>query len=277
MIQHSSDGGITWAEQTSNTDIPFFGVHFLNESIGWVVGMDIYHTTNGGSDWIKQTDGIATEYDVDFADLNHGKTCGVNGIIYGTTNGGTSWIKQTLQDSAGDLRGVTMIDENNCWVVGGGRFRKTTDGGVTWITQSAGSYLLNDITFTDINNGWVVGDDGIILHTTNGGVSFVEEEQINEIPTEFLLSQNYPNPFNPTTNIQYAVSSRQFVTLKVYDKLGREVATLVSEEKPAGEYEVVFDGSLLTSGVYLYRLTAGDPSTSSGQKFCETKKLVLLK
>jgi hypothetical protein len=65
--------------------------------------------------------------------------------------------------------------------------------------------------------------------------------------------------------------------LKVYDLLGREVATLVNEEKPAGSYEVEFDGDGLTSGIYFYQLRAGDPSTGSGQSFVETKKMVLLK
>ena len=71
---------------------------------------------------------------------------------------------------------------------------------------------------------------------------------------KFHLFQNYPNPFNPVTSIQYAVSSMQFVTLKVYDFLGREIATLVNEEKPAGEYEVEFDGGNLSSGIYFYQI-----------------------
>ena len=92
-----------------------------------------------------------------------------------------------------------------------------------------------------------------------------------EIPfvNEFSLSQNYPNPFNPTTSLQLAIGSRQFVTLKVYDLLGREIATLVNEEKPAGEYEVEFDATGLQSGVYFYTLRAGS--------FVESKKLLLLK
>jgi hypothetical protein len=85
------------------------------------------------------------------------------------------------------------------------------------------------------------------------GVTSVDDDF--QIPTEFVLYQNYPNPFNPSTSIQYAVSSMQFVTLKVYDLLGREVATLVNEEKPVGRYEVEFsagsfgDASGLSSGV----------------------------
>ena len=80
----------------------------------------------------------------------------------------------------------------------------------------------------------LLGASGTILHTTNGGVTFIEDENNFTQTKEFLLKQNYPNPFNPSTSIQYAISSTQFVTLKVYDLLGREVATLVNEEKTAG-------------------------------------------
>ena len=99
----------------------------------------------------------------------------------------------------------------------------------------------------------------------------------------FELQQNFPNPFNPSTSIQYTISSTQFVTLKVYDVLGKEVATLVNEEKPAGSYEVKFNSveplhtTSLPSGVYFYQLRAGDPSTSTGQSFVETKKMILMK
>jgi len=85
----------------------------------------------------------------------------------------------------------------------------------------------------------------------------------------FELQQNYPNPFNPVTSIQYAIGSRQFVTLKIYDVLGKEVATLVNEEKPSGHYEINFNASNLASGIYYYQLRAGE--------FVETKKMTLLK
>ncbi|MFZ1517221.1 MAG: T9SS type A sorting domain-containing protein [Ignavibacteriaceae bacterium] len=86
---------------------------------------------------------------------------------------------------------------------------------------------------------------------------------------KYELTQNYPNPFNPTTSIQYAISSKQFVTLKVYNLLGREVATLVNENKEAGSYEINFNASKLPSGVYLYKLQAGE--------FIQTKKMTLVK
>jgi len=85
----------------------------------------------------------------------------------------------------------------------------------------------------------------------------------------FFLSQNYPNPFNPTTRIQYAVISRQLVSLKIYDVLSDELATLVNEEKPAGTYEVEFNATGLPSGVYFYQLRAGS--------YIETKKMIILK
>jgi hypothetical protein len=85
----------------------------------------------------------------------------------------------------------------------------------------------------------------------------------------FYLSQNYPNPFNPSTSIQYAVSNMQFVSIKVYDILGNDIANLVHEEKPAGEYKVEFNGTGLPSGIYFYQLRAGN--------FVETKKMVLLR
>ena len=89
------------------------------------------------------------------------------------------------------------------------------------------------------------------------------------VPSGFILYQNYPNPFNPSTKIQYAISSRQFVSLRVYDVLGNEIATLVNEEKPAGSYEINFNASGLTSGMYFYSIKVGN--------FSETKKMLLLK
>jgi hypothetical protein len=95
----------------------------------------------------------------------------------------------------------------------------------------------------------------------------VKDEPISEM--QYDLLQNYPNPFNPETNIKYTVKSRGYVTLKVYDILGNEIITLVNEEKPAGNYEVKFNGSGLASGIYIYKLTSGN--------FIKARKLLLLK
>ena len=92
---------------------------------------------------------------------------------------------------------------------------------------------------------------------------------MTELPHEFLLQQNYPNPFNPSTTIRYGLPSRSHVTLAVFNTLGQQVATLVQGEQEAGYHDVHFDASGLASGVYLYRLQAGD--------FVQSLKLTLLR
>ena len=152
---------------------------------------------------------------------------------------------------------------------------------------STGKFTLEVNKPIDIWVGYVVGQGSNALNSisvarnyaqnvqtyfntnfTNGTVSDVNDFSA---VTEYSLSQNYPNPFNPSTRIQYAISSTQFVTLKVYDLLGREVATLVNEEKPAGSYNVEFrmQNLELSSGIYFYKLQAGS--------FVETKKMILIK
>ena len=98
--------------------------------------------------------------------------------------------------------------------------------------------------------------------------SNVVEVSVAEVK-QFGLEQNYPNPFNPVTMINYQLPMNSTVTLKVYDAIGREVATLVNEVKEAGTYSVTFDGSKLSSGLYFYTIKAGN--------FIATKKLTLMK
>jgi hypothetical protein len=130
------------------------------------------------------------------------------------------------------------------------RFRLRTDGGTN-------------------RDGWYVDDIGVFIYT-------IPTEVPNNLESvyKFSLEQNYPNPFNPITKIKYTIPSvgtslMKFVQLKVYDVLGNEVATLVNEEKPAGSYEVEFDASGLSSGIYFYKLQAGS--------FIDTRKMLLLK
>ncbi len=99
----------------------------------------------------------------------------------------------------------------------------------------------------------------------------------SDVPASYSLSQNYPNPFNPTTTITYDMPKSARVTLKVYNVLGQEVVALVDGQQAAGQYSVLFDASNLATGVYFYRLQSGDPSSSSGQSFVQTNKMVLVK
>jgi len=92
---------------------------------------------------------------------------------------------------------------------------------------------------------------------------------LSDIPTEFSLSQNYPNPFNPTTNIEFRIADFGFVTLKIYDMLGRNIATLMNESLPPGVYRRTWDGSGYPSGLYYYRLQTSN--------FLDTKTMTLLK
>jgi hypothetical protein len=95
------------------------------------------------------------------------------------------------------------------------------------------------------------------------------ERNVEQRPGRFVLEQNYPNPFNPSTTISFALPMKSLVTLKVFDVIGREVATIVSEDLAAGNYTRQWSANELSSGVYFYQLSAGS--------FTETKKLFLLK
>ncbi len=150
---------------------------------------------------------------------------------------------------------------------------KTTDGGFSWVNcptpQPSG--FISDIFFINENTGWAVeGNNGNIFKTTTGGCNTVNIViNNNQLPEKNYLHQNYPNPFNPTTNIQFDLPKDGFVSLKIYEISGREVATLVNEFRNAGSYLAGFNASHLSSGVYFYTIKAGS--------FEETKRMVLIK
>ncbi|HSR18956.1 MAG TPA: T9SS type A sorting domain-containing protein, partial [Ignavibacteriaceae bacterium] len=111
--------------------------------------------------------------------------------------------------------------------------------------------------------------DSVLTFFRNNQITGIKEGTDYSLPTEFMIIQNYPNPFNPSTTISYSILTSEFVTLKVFDVLGSEVATLVNEEKPAGSYNVNFNAINLPSGVYLYKFQAGS--------FIQTRKMILMK
>jgi hypothetical protein len=146
-----------------------------------------------------------------------------------------------------------------------GKIFKSTDRGDNWFEQTTGTNNdLKSISFWNDVIGYSVGKDGIILYTSNGGVSSVDKIQQ---PIEYYLHQNYPNPFNPTTYIRYGIAESGYISLKVYDVLGNELITLVNEEKTAGEYMVKFNSKNLASGIYFYELKT--------KEFIQIKKMVL--
>ena len=115
--------------------------------------------------------------------------------------------------------------------------------------------------FVNGSTGWIVGSTGTIYKTTTGGDPLVHlKEGVNVQPDDYYLYQNYPNPFNPVTKINYSLAKNGYVTLRVYDILGRVITTLVNDVKEAGNYIIDFDASELSSGVYYYKLESGDYS-----------------
>ncbi len=155
----------------------------------------------------------------------------------------------------------------------------TYDDQQPWPTQADGNGPTLSLRNPSLDNSLAESWDASIGHGTPGAVndnftSVDDEEEI--LPVEFSLEQNYPNPFNPITHIRYAVADAYYaspvhVTLRVYDILGKEITTLVSDEQSPGIYEVLFDTQSLglSSGIYFYRLNAGS--------FSQTKKFILLK
>ncbi|MCZ6774902.1 MAG: T9SS type A sorting domain-containing protein, partial [Ignavibacteria bacterium] len=199
----------------------------------------------------------------------------INGI-YKSTDAGMSW---TLKTTSG-----VQVAFNNFSIAGARvwslhgvpdpftgyrRMKHSTDLGETWTLQPlAIPEAPTGVSFASQTDGWAI-TARTILHTTTGGVTSVVSPLTLDRPATFRLEQNYPNPFNPSTTIRYQLPKDVYVTLKVYNLLGQEVATLVNEEKGAGSYHVEFDGEGLASGMYLYRIQAGD--------FVDTKRLLLLK
>ncbi len=129
-----------------------------------------------------------------------------------------------------------------------------------------GTDSLNSIT---VSRGFSEAVEGFYKSNFTDIVVSVDDKNTKPVPSSFILYQNYPNPFNPTTKINFVIPKSSVVNLKVYDILGREVATLVNEEKHPGSYEIEFDGSKLSSGVYFYQLNSGS--------FISTKKMLIIK
>ena len=172
-----------------------------------------------------------------------------------SSDGGTTWEgPQLLQD--GKFVSETYAHPAQ-------RLQDNGDG-----TYTAHIVYLEDLTATVSLFAGTASDDPIMYQTMIIGTASGINENSNTV-NSFNLEQNYPNPFNPTTRIKYSVAQRSNVSLKVYDMLGSEVATLVNTTKDAGNYEVNFNASNLASGLYVYKIQAGN--------FTQSKKMMLLK
>jgi len=240
VILKTTNGGSNWAVLSFAAGTGYNSIFFISSNTGITIGVGAAKTTNGGVTWVPKTQNVTTfQHSLYFSSVNTGYSTGFSGNIIKTTNGGETWFRQT-SGTGSDLESV---------------------------------YFLND------NTGFVCGDDGVVLKTTDGGGPPIGIMPVsNQVPANFLLYQNYPNPFNPTTKIRFDVPAPLIppergklvpITLKIFDVRGREVTELVDFDFYPGTYEVEWDGSNHTTGVYFYTLTAGT--------YKETKRMVLLK
>lgn len=195
----------------------------------------------------------------------------------------TSWnqiysqtIIWTETQPAGDVNKLwqttSMSSDGSKLIAGvnGGRLYISINGGSSWTeTQPAGDIDKQWSTTSMSSDGskLIAGVDDGRLYLGESILTGIENDKT--IPGQFILYQNYPNPFNPTTKISYQIPADDFVTLKIFDVLGREAATLINTNQTAGFYEVTFNAANLTSGVYFYKIEAGS--------FSSVKKLLLMK
>ncbi len=286
---YTTNSGVNWLiGQPTGYLVTFYSAFMLNASTGFCAGVNTIFsplwakTTNGGANWTYASfmlnNNEGTLRDIHFFDAQTGVAVSNlwnnQGAFSRTTNGGTNWVTQIYPYG---IFGLDFPSASTGYAAGlNGYIYKSIDGGINWFQQiSNTSAFLKTVDFVDTVNGYAAGDGGIILKTTNGGITAVTKNE-NQIPENFLLSQNYPNPFNPVTKIKFDTplqpspkGREQWVRLVVYDILGREIAPLVNQQLKPGTYDVEWDGSNYPSGVYFYKLTAGD--------FTETRKMIMIK
>jgi len=208
-------------------------------------------------------------YDIQYINSTTGYISGNLGIVVKTTNSGVNW-SYLPTGTITQFPSLYFINENIGYLAGtAGRLFKTTNGGVNWIQQTVGvTDSFYDLEFINYNTGWICGQNGRILKTTNGGSTWIKP--INtEVPESYALRQNFPNPFNQVTKIQFEIPESKFVTLIVYDILGKEIAALVNEKLSPGKYVINFNENGLSSGIYFCKLQTNNYSA--------VKKMVLIR
>ncbi len=204
--------------------------------------------------------------------------------VFRSTNKGTTWsdISSNLPDAPVNAFAVDPVEPSRLYLGNDVGMYVSFNSGQSWWVLGEGLPILpiGDIEIHPTTRELVAGTYGRSMYKIDLNLVPTNVESSEPVVTGFYLEQNYPNPFNPTTKIKYQIplsppllkgesEAGGFVTLKVYDILGNEIATLVNEEKPAGTYEITWYAEQLPSGVYFYKLQAGT--------FIETKKMLLLK
>jgi len=269
----SANQGASWSEINSgftNPAAPIVNTLLINgqDVLAGTTG-GIFLSTDNGTKWTASSSGLPNTDVWALSKYSSKIFAGTSLGLYVSTNGGSSWI-------------LTPLANQNVWALASKDtmlFAATRDSGVYISTDTGAAWVTIDSGLADFNISSLAVNDSNIFAGALGvyvlpfnlifAVPTGIKQLDSKIPNDFALSQNYPNPFNPTTTINFSVRKESFVSIKVYDALGREIATLVNEQKPTGNYKVDFNGSGLASGIYFYRMSAGN--------FTGIKKLVLLK
>jgi hypothetical protein len=270
------NGGLNWyrSPKTPRTTVLCDGcMNVLDTNLVWFVDGEILYKLQGGLNNQWQLLFIAQGsycYGAVFKDPNSGLAS--DGItLYRTTNGGLNWYLSMSGVIGTPCLGFIHVPNVN-WVIinGDNKIRISHDFGTTW--QPAVTLPVSDSFSTkyadasDTNSIWIAAAKGRLLKYNFDYIGISGNS--NQVPKEFVLYQNYPNPFNPNTLIRYDLPVQGEVEFRVYDVLGRDVYSL-REFKNAGSYEIAFDGSALSSGLYYYRVEI--------RNFTEIKKMILLK
>ena len=291
-VFRTTNGGQNWTQQFSGGSQNPDKIYMYNREMGFfsdgLTHQALYKTTNSGLNWntVLGENGFLDMYFVD--SLNGWKA---RGNMKMTTNAGMNWQTQTLPPVGGIvlsslIDNFEVINNDSIWGVGAeaffnpGQFRgliyKTTNKGESWGYQLPDTSIhivkYYQVDFVNKLCGWSYHPYSGVHTVTGGGDTtyYTGINQVsNEIPKGFKLYQNYPNPFNPITKIKFDISKSMDIKLIVYDILGKEVAVLANERLNSGSYEVNWNGTDYTSGVYFYSLKTKD--------FSETKKMLLIK
>lgn len=230
----------------------------------------VFRSTNNGMNWTVANSGLPSSPVLALAVNGSNLFAGTSSEgVFISTDKGSSWTSISPVAGISDVKGFVVHGTTlfaGIWGIG---VYLTTNNGTNWTEANAGLgfYAINAIFGTD-SHLYIGTDMGVWRRPISEMITHVEDRQ-GQIPSHFALNQNYPNPFNPTTTISFSLPSKSFVVLKVFDLIGREVATLVTEELSAGNHLHEWNAEKMTSGIYFYRLQTGT--------FTETKKLILMK
>jgi len=266
----STDNGNTWTKHTNGITSSqlITGVTKLGPTLfATHSALGLYISTDNGVTWTLPIAGIGAQDKNAIVTSGSNLCVAANNGVWTSTDNGVTW-KHNLTSSY--ITGFGN-DGANLYAVGSLPPYRSSDNGVSWSpVDDNGLFgsINNTIQFT--TQYALINTFGIGVYRRNiSEITAIESNQFNGTPKLFNLEQNYPNPFNPSTTISFSIPTSEFVTLKVFDVLGNEVATLVNEYRRAGSHNIEFDASKLSSGIYFYKLQTGS--------FIETKKMILLR